>query len=1144
MEVGDNLEGILEHGALAYTGMLVETPERIAKLREIFKVEDDRPESERGRGYLVGPSGGGVRITPSLFYLVTSADPTAKLAPDGSVAKCGIYSQWMLQQLTKLSHTTPLSLYTEDLYKIVELLKVYDRLKGRLPVEKRNIMAVKGPSELRELVKVLEPSTDPSADDAEADDVSIDILPDTGEWTVFVPKTKEAAIRYGKGTEWCTATTSEHHNRYADYAKMGPLFIAIKKDSPRERYQFHTESDQYMDREDQPVDSGFFDAHPEIGRAILNYKKQRGMKMPVRVREHLSRGSVLGDYAEASDKERSEILMYLRIDTVIKGWQTGIIKSSDLNAVKGSPRLHFEDDLKTVTLVANAPEDMALFFKYRARSDSKLWGTGDRQEGDPTSARRYFLTACKNEKWRSGTEPFKRCMKALDEVIGGVHVTTGTSVQYWEFTLEELNSIIEFIDNNRPIDGHYPSTAFTFYNFAPQWAQSLYPSSGLIDVVASVDDITESAADMTSWLLDSDDHGAKAIMETPERIAKLREIFKVGGTPTELDAPGRPVHPGMPEEVFQTALRADPTAKLAPDGSVAKCGIYSQWILKHYTHLTAPSKARFAEDAYKFTDYLRLFDKNKGKLPVNKRDIMSYESIHDLWTQVEPFHNEIKAAEQSKERLEKVGKNDTAYLLDGPAYRVLVPLTKESAIYWGSDTEWCTADERDDWNRFEVYNKEGPLYIAISKADPAVKYQFHLESRQFMDVDDDEIDYVDFFAKNPEVGAAIVKHRDAKECITDVRALEYLAPDAVFEKYAKSSVADRKYYLDNLSVRMILRGLAAKAWSAEKLNAVQKSIRFDAADSVRLRVGFVFAGLIDAEWFMAEGGRNHSPRADFKSMLNGGADFTDYGGGPSVSDCKDSINSDNTDMIQRICFDADVLDEDGDIQWAELPLEVDRAILKHWADGESQAQESAYYNAYVEALEEVLGTLKHESDGKVVFWNSLERFQEIVTDTLEDENDEYRHTTLDELEDHYQKLLDAGDSLADPGDLRNTYGDLDVDEFNKNLAADLEEMDPGPEAEAGLQELLDKRKDEEVAAARLYGKDDGWRGMKHLAMEIARDRGVPVAGVQERIKELVTDAESFKKYCSKYLWPDQVKTALSELYGVQQESTFVRAILR
>ena len=279
-------------------------------------------------------------------------------------------------------------------------------------------------------------------------------------------------------------------------------------------------------------------------------------------------------------------------------------------------------------------------------------------------------------------------------------------------------------------------------------------------------------------------------------------------------------------------------------------------------------------------------------------------------------------------------------------------------------------------------------------------------------------------------------------------------------------------------------------------------------------------------------------------MLNGGADFTDYGGGPSVSDCKDSINSDNTDMIQRICFDADVLDEDGDIQWAELPLEVDRAILKHWADGESQAQESAYYNAYVEALEEVLGTLKHESDGKVVFWNSLERFQEIVTDTLEDENDEYRHTTLDELEDHYQKLLDAGDSLADPGDLRNTYGDLDVDEFNKNLAADLEEMDPGPEAEAGLQELLDKRKDEEVAAARLYGKDDGWRGMKHLAMEIARDRGVPVAGVQERIKELVTDAESFKKYCSKYLWPDQVKTALSELYGVQQESTFVRAILR
>jgi len=55
----------------------------------------------------------------------------------------------------------------------------------------------------------------------------------------------------GSGTEWCTATgnTSSYFKQYID---EGPLYIFMKPGSD-EKYQFHFESGQFMDKNDQPL---------------------------------------------------------------------------------------------------------------------------------------------------------------------------------------------------------------------------------------------------------------------------------------------------------------------------------------------------------------------------------------------------------------------------------------------------------------------------------------------------------------------------------------------------------------------------------------------------------------------------------------------------------------------------------------------------------------------------------------------------------------------------------------------------------------------------------------------------------------------------------------------------------------------------
>ena len=66
------------------------------------------------------------------------------------------------------------------------------------------------------------------------------------------PENKKYAIELGTGTTWCTASRGDR-NLYSRYNDQGPLYIFINKEDPADKYQIHLETENFMNKDDRPV---------------------------------------------------------------------------------------------------------------------------------------------------------------------------------------------------------------------------------------------------------------------------------------------------------------------------------------------------------------------------------------------------------------------------------------------------------------------------------------------------------------------------------------------------------------------------------------------------------------------------------------------------------------------------------------------------------------------------------------------------------------------------------------------------------------------------------------------------------------------------------------------------------------------------
>lgn len=228
--------------------------------------------------------------------------------------------------------------------------------------------------------------------------------------------------------------------------------------------------------------------------------------------------------------------------------------------------------------------------------------------------------------------------------------------------------------------------------------------------------------------------------------------------------------PIMDNASLMQIIAADPKSRVEGE-DVKKVGEYTQWLIKQYLNLfpkgedadriTKQEVKRqvelFFEDLYKTTQDLQKFDRFKNRL--GEKDINKY-SIESLFNAVKDFSLEkTKATSDEKKEASKTfifPGSDLVY--DGPKWAITKvtdkgPLGKAAACFFGGyneETRWCTSAPGLQW--FEKYIKDGPLYQVFNKSTkvtektglPSERYQFHFPSGQFMDINDRQIELVDF----------------------------------------------------------------------------------------------------------------------------------------------------------------------------------------------------------------------------------------------------------------------------------------------------------------------------------------------------------------------------------------------------------------
>lgn len=189
---------------------------------------------------------------------VIAIDPTKKKS----------YSQWLLSKWDNEKDTIVNGLKSGRIAKLFQHYKKHNdiQIKDCPSVEEGLRMFV--PEKDTVLTKSDKPKTyienlGREVDSSLAND--FDIVYDDGDWIIAVPNTYEAECKLGENMRWCTANHfgngESYYNNYL--SKGGKYYVnfdmtkpenAKGKDYPFTRYQFHFESNQFMDKDDDPVE--------------------------------------------------------------------------------------------------------------------------------------------------------------------------------------------------------------------------------------------------------------------------------------------------------------------------------------------------------------------------------------------------------------------------------------------------------------------------------------------------------------------------------------------------------------------------------------------------------------------------------------------------------------------------------------------------------------------------------------------------------------------------------------------------------------------------------------------------------------------------------------------------------------------------
>jgi hypothetical protein len=227
------------------------------------------------------------------------------------------------------------------------------------------------------------------------------------------------------------------------------------------------------------------------------------------------------------------------------------------------------------------------------------------------------------------------------------------------------------------------------------------------------------------------------------KILKLIESIILEATPDEIY---NSYYNDLPRDEFNQIVIADPMS-ISNDTGLKRIGKYAKLLINLYR-----KKGLKLEDLPRAKEYLEYVYKHNVALDVTK-----IKSLTDLYDVVKNYYT--RDTKDLGSIISALNEKEYKELFRGRKFTIFTPFTEKASCTLGVNTEWCTTwgpeslnpKHKDRGSLFNRYHTQGPLYILISDSDVNDKYQFHFESKQYMDRDDKRIDVTEFLNENPDI---------------------------------------------------------------------------------------------------------------------------------------------------------------------------------------------------------------------------------------------------------------------------------------------------------------------------------------------------------------------------------------------------------
>ena len=170
-----------------------------------------------------------LRRETGAFEHALAMDPTPKAVYLTSIIR------WLLTR--RIRH--------EDARRVRTILSRFDAAKHRLPVEQRDVGRYDAPGDI---LKILAPHEQETVIRNIPDDIleGCEVVAADEGWMLVRIDQWRAAAWWADSTSWCT----RHRDQAESYLRRGPLYVLA---SAKEKYQFHLQTGQFVDRYDSPA---------------------------------------------------------------------------------------------------------------------------------------------------------------------------------------------------------------------------------------------------------------------------------------------------------------------------------------------------------------------------------------------------------------------------------------------------------------------------------------------------------------------------------------------------------------------------------------------------------------------------------------------------------------------------------------------------------------------------------------------------------------------------------------------------------------------------------------------------------------------------------------------------------------------------